>query len=79
MSTTPVRTDTAAIYDTVKSLGSLSAVYGAAALGNTEAQTVLDALKSEAVGEAHAYGVAACVLAALNGISYLPLRAAGVA
>lgn len=79
MSTTPVRTDTAAIYDTVKSLGSLSAVYGAAALGNTEAQAVLDALKADAVGEAHAYGTSACVLAALNGIPYLPLRAAGVA
>lgn len=72
MSTTyrTVTTDTAAIYRTVRQLGSLSAVYQAAAEGDPAAQAVLDALKADAQHLSHAFGATACVRAALAAEPY---------
>jgi hypothetical protein len=62
---TKTMTDTFDIYRTVKRLGSLSEVYEAAAHKIPEALDVLAALAAEKRHESHAFGVAACVRAAL--------------
>lgn len=71
-----------AVYNTVKSLGSLQAVYEQSAREtatdpntNTKgkdgpATDVLDALASEKRGECNAHGAAACIRAALDNVPF---------
>lgn len=81
MTTQGVTTDTYKIYKAAQEFGSLNAIYQAAAKHPARpddradlARQILAALAAEHAGEAHAFGSAAVVLAALAGEPYATYR-----